>query len=90
MCNGRQKIFLGRHFADEAILSCVRWYLRYSLSYRDVEELMAAWIIPAPRAGRRSTKHDRLIRSDAHDQKRAEGRRHRQVRFMDQFFGAGA
>jgi transposase-like protein len=41
MCNGRQKIFLGRHFADEAILSCVRWYLRYSLSYRDVEELMA-------------------------------------------------
>ena len=41
MRNNRPKIFRGRHFADEVILLCVRWYLRYSLSYRDVEELMA-------------------------------------------------
>ena len=29
-----------RHFAPEAILCAVRWYLRYSLSYRDVQELL--------------------------------------------------
>ena len=34
-------LFRGRHFADEIIVLCVRWYLRFSLSYRDLEELMA-------------------------------------------------
>ena len=34
-------MFRGRHFQDELIVLCVRWYLRYSLSYRDLEELMA-------------------------------------------------
>jgi transposase, IS6 family len=29
-----------RHFEGEVILLCVRWYLRYTLSYRDVEELL--------------------------------------------------
>ena len=29
------------HFQDELIVLCVRWYLRYSLSYRDLEEMMA-------------------------------------------------
>jgi IS6 family transposase len=28
------------HFEADIILLCVRWYLRYALSYRDVEELM--------------------------------------------------
>lgn len=32
--------FKWRHFEAEIILLCVRWYLRYSLSYRDVEEMM--------------------------------------------------
>lgn len=31
--------FQGRHFKREIILMLVRWYLVYSLSYRDVEEL---------------------------------------------------
>jgi transposase-like protein len=31
-----------RHFEDVIILLCVRWYLRYSLSYRDLEEIIAA------------------------------------------------
>jgi transposase-like protein len=31
--------FKWRHFEGEVILLCVRWYLRYTLSYRDVEEL---------------------------------------------------
>ena len=32
--------FKWRHFQPEVILCGVRWYLRYSLSYRDVKELM--------------------------------------------------
>jgi transposase, IS6 family len=37
----RPALFRGRHFEDEMIVLCVRWYLRYSLSYRDLEEMMA-------------------------------------------------
>jgi transposase-like protein len=37
----RPALFRGRHFEDVIILLCVRWYLRYSLSYRDLEEIMA-------------------------------------------------
>src|SRR3984893_4383564 len=37
----RLELFRGRHFADEIIVLCIRWYLRFSLSYRDLEELMA-------------------------------------------------
>src|SRR5690349_13924595 len=32
--------FQWRHFQADIILLCVRWYLRYSLSYRDLEEIM--------------------------------------------------
>ena len=32
--------FKGRHFQHDMILQSVRWYLAYSLSYRDIEELM--------------------------------------------------
>jgi transposase-like protein len=32
--------FKWRHFEPTIILSCVRWYCRYSLSYRDLEEMM--------------------------------------------------
>jgi transposase, IS6 family len=28
------------HYAPEIILLCVRWFCRYSLSYRDLEEMM--------------------------------------------------
>jgi IS6 family transposase len=34
-------LFRGRHFRRELIILCVRWYLRYPLSYRDLEEMMA-------------------------------------------------
>ena len=33
--------FAGFRFPPEVILLAVRWYLRYSLSYRDLEELLA-------------------------------------------------
>ena len=37
----RVPLFRKRQFAAEIIVTCVRWYLRFSLSLRDVEELMA-------------------------------------------------
>ena len=33
--------FVGFRFPPEVIMVAVRWYLRYGLSYRDVEELLA-------------------------------------------------
>ena len=41
MTRRRPALFRGRHFEDVVILLCVRWYLRYSLTYRDLEEIMA-------------------------------------------------
>jgi IS6 family transposase len=35
-----QHPFTWRHFEAEVILLCVRWYVPYALSYRDLEELM--------------------------------------------------
>src|SRR4030088_2850518 len=35
-----QTPFKWRHFQAEIILLCVHWYLRYALSYRDLEEMM--------------------------------------------------
>ena len=37
--------FAGYRFPREVILLAVRWYLRYGLSYRDVEELLAERVI---------------------------------------------
>lgn len=42
----RPKLFKWRHFEPQIILLCVRWYLRYSLSYRDVEEIMTERGLP--------------------------------------------
>ena len=33
--------FKWKHFAGEIILQTIRWYLKYSLSYRNLEEMMA-------------------------------------------------
>ena len=40
MGESRASLFRGRHFRDEIIVLCVRWYLRYPLSYRHLEEMM--------------------------------------------------
>jgi transposase, IS6 family len=40
MSNPNQNPFKWRHFQSDIILLCVRWYLRYALSYRDLEEMM--------------------------------------------------
>lgn len=38
---GERSMFKGRHFDRSVILLCVRWYLAYNLSLRDLEEMMA-------------------------------------------------
>jgi transposase-like protein len=38
---GLDELFEGRHFDREVIVLCVRWYLRFKLSYRDLVEMMA-------------------------------------------------
>ena len=35
----RHPLFRRRWFADDVIITCVRWYLRFKLSYRDLAEL---------------------------------------------------
>ncbi|GHO97420.1 IS6 family transposase [Reticulibacter mediterranei] len=40
MSNQSQHPFKWRQFQPEIIVLCVRWYLRYALSYRDLEEIM--------------------------------------------------
>ena len=43
--------FKGAHFVKDIILTCVRWYVAYPLSYRQVEELMqerGVSVAPAP------------------------------------------
>ena len=35
------ELFRGRHFNHEIITLCVRWYVTYTLSYRDLVEMMA-------------------------------------------------
>lgn len=34
-------LFKWRHFLPDVIVFNVRWYCRYALSYRDLEEMMA-------------------------------------------------
>src|SRR5260221_11447661 len=36
-----EELFEGRHFDREVIILCVRWYLRFKLSLRDLVEMMA-------------------------------------------------
>ena len=42
--------FKGAHFPQEIILTCVRWYLAYPLSYQHVEELMEERGVPIDHA----------------------------------------
>jgi hypothetical protein len=45
--------FAGFFFPPDVIVLAVRWYLRFGLSYRDVEELLAALLhLDDPRQGK--------------------------------------
>jgi len=35
-----EELFKGRHFDREIVVLCVRWYLSYKLSYRDLKQVM--------------------------------------------------
>jgi transposase-like protein len=37
----KENPFKGRHIAPDIILLCVRWYLKYQISLRDVEEMLS-------------------------------------------------
>ena len=37
----RPPLFWKRKFEPEVIVTCVRWYLRFCLSFRDLQELIA-------------------------------------------------
>jgi len=39
--SGSQPLFSGRHFDPSIIILCVRWYITYKLSYRDLRDMMA-------------------------------------------------
>ncbi|MGF6921309.1 hypothetical protein OKW28_005506 [Paraburkholderia sp. 40] len=54
---GLAKILKGLHYPLEVILLCVRWYVDYSLSSRNLEEMMMA-------SGRSSITIRRRCRSD--------------------------
>jgi len=41
MMRSLEKLFKGRHFERDIIVLCIRWYLRYKLSYRDLVEMKA-------------------------------------------------
>ena len=66
----QEQPFKWRHFQSEFILLCVRWYLRYPLSYRNLEEMMAErgleiahttiyrWVVAySPELSQRSRSH---------------------------------
>jgi len=36
-----EALFAGLHFDREVIILCVRWYLRYKLSFRDLVEMLS-------------------------------------------------
>jgi transposase-like protein len=57
-CFQRVSMFKGRRFDQSVILLCIRWYLAYSLSLRDLEEMMAERGI----ADDHATIHRRTIR----------------------------
>jgi hypothetical protein len=57
--------FAGFRFPPEVITVAVRWYLRYGLSYRDVEELLAERNIEVDRSSLVHTPRDGLRERDS-------------------------
>ncbi len=64
-----------RHFPKDIILTAIRWYLRYKLSYRDIEELMAERGINVDHStlNRWVVKYAPLLAAKAHHHKRMVG-----------------
>jgi putative transposase len=67
--------FSGRHFPKDVILTTIRWYLRYKLSYRDIEELIAERGIEVDHStvNRWVVKYASLLAAQAQHYKRSVG-----------------
>jgi putative transposase len=68
--------FKGAHFVRDIILTCVRWYLAYPLSYRQVEELMEERGVSVDHAtiNRWVLKYSPQLEATFHRRKRPVGR----------------
>ena len=68
--------FKGAHFVRDMILTCVRWYLAYPLSYRQVEELMEERGVSVDHAtiNRWVLKYSPQLEATFHRRKRPVGR----------------
>ena len=68
--------FKGAHFPQEIILTCVRWYVAYPLSYRHVEELMEERGVSVDHAtiNRWVLKYSPQLEESFHHRKRPVGR----------------
>jgi putative transposase len=68
--------FKGTHFVKDIILTCVRWYLAYPLSYRQLEELMQERGVSVDHATlhRWVLKYTLLLEEAFHRRKRSVGR----------------
>lgn len=53
--NRIEELFRGRHFDREAIILCVRWYLRFKLSFRDLVEMMSERRLHRAHSGSRTS-----------------------------------
>ena len=62
---GIEQLFEGRHFDREVIILCVRWYLRFKLSLRDLVEMMAERGL--------ALAHTTIMRGDTHRSSRSAG-----------------
>src|SRR5262245_63286387 len=71
--------FTGAHFPQEMILTGVRWYVAYPLSYRHVEELMEERGVSVDHAtiNRWVLKYSPQLEATFHCRKRPVGRRWR-------------
>jgi putative transposase len=68
--------FKGAHFVRDIILTCLRWYLAYPLSYRQVEELMEERGVSVDHAtiNRWVLKYSPQLEATFHPRKRPVGR----------------
>jgi putative transposase len=71
--------FKGAHFPRDIILTCVRWYVAYPLSYRQVEELMQERGVSVDHTtvNRWVVKYSPQLEEAFHRRKRPVGRRWR-------------
>ncbi len=91
-----QADFRGRHFEAALIVQAVSWYLRYPLSYRDIEEMLLErglevdhstinrWVLAyAPLVEKRLRQFRRACRKDFCRRKLCSRRGHALVRWSE-------